>query len=196
MESEFKFDEKIIYPDDPTATPERIVQYKEYYKIKYKICKKINPKFIAEIGVRAGYSAWTFLQACPTAKYIGFDANNGTHGGQGGEEGVFFDWTKKIISEYNCKLVELDTQLVKSLDINNVDLFHVDGDHSIVGVQHDLDLALVTLSEKGFILVDDIIYIDTVRIGVYNWLAKNNNKVVSKFVPSLRGEMVIWRKTS
>ena len=69
MKSEFKFDENIICPEDPTATKERIQQYKEYYKIKYELCKKQNPKIIVEIGVRAGYSAWTFLQACPKAKY-------------------------------------------------------------------------------------------------------------------------------
>lgn len=194
MESEFKFDEGIIYPKDPTATAERIEQYKEYYKVKYNICKKQNPKVIAEIGVRAGYSGWTFLQACPEAEYIGFDANNGTHGGQGGVDGRYFEWAKKILSPYNNTLIDMDTQTVDVLDIKNVDFFHVDGDHTTKGVQHDLDIVLPTLSKTGLIVVDDITYIDTVRNGVYNWLSKNSNKIEAEFVKSLRGEMLIRRK--
>lgn len=194
MESEFKFDESIIYPADPTATAERIEQYKEYYKVKYNICKKQNPKVIAEIGVRAGYSGWTFLQACPEAEYIGFDANNGTHGGQGGVDGRYFEWAKKILSPYNNTLIDMDTQTVDVLDIKNVDFFHVDGDHTTKGVQHDLDIVLPTLSKTGLIVVDDITYIDTVRDGVYNWLSKNSNKIEAEFVKSLRGEMLIRKK--
>jgi len=194
MKSEFKFDESIICPNDPTATPTRIAEYKDYYKIKYSICKEQNPKHIVEIGVRAGYSAWTFLQACPRAKYIGFDANNGTHGGQGGQDGSFFEWAKKILSGYNFELIELDTQRINNLNIGNVDFFHVDGDHSIRGVQHDLDLAIETLNDSGIILVDDITYINTVRTGVQNWLSQHSTTTVSKFVPSLRGEMIIRKK--
>lgn len=194
MELEFKFDESIIYPADPTATAERIEQYKEYYKVKYDICKKQNPKVIAEIGVRAGYSGWTFLQACPDAEYTGFDANNGTHGGQGGVDGRYFEWAKKILSPYNSTLINIDTQIVDGLEIENVDFFHVDGDHTTKGIQHDLDIVLPTLSKTGLIVVDDTTYIDTVRDGVYNWLSKNSNKIEAEFVKSLRGEMLIRRK--
>ena len=193
MKSEFKFNTGIIYPKDPSATPERIEQYKEYYKVKYNICKEQNPKRIAEIGVRAGYSAWTFLQACPHAKYIGIDANNGTHGGQGGQDGSFFEWTKSILSAYDVDLIEMNTQYVNNLDITDIDFFHVDGDHTTVGVQHDLDLALQSLSVNGLILVDDITYLESVNRGVYNWINQNDEKIISEFVPSLRGEMLIRR---
>lgn len=190
----FEFTDEVVYPDDPTATPERVAQYKEYYKIKYDICKKQNPKVIAEIGVRAGYSAWSFLQACPDAKYVGFDASNGKDGGQGGEDGRFNEWAKKILDPYNYKLIGLDTQTVVSLDIKNVDLFHVDGDHSHSGVQHDLDLAFRSISDTGLIVVDDITYIDSVKSGVGAWLKGMENLVTSEFVPSLRGEMLIRRR--
>ena len=79
----YEFDDSIICPWDITASKRRISQYRNYYKIKYDIAKEADPKRIVEIGVRAGYSAFFFLQACPNAKYFGFDANNGTHGGQG-----------------------------------------------------------------------------------------------------------------
>jgi predicted O-methyltransferase YrrM len=189
----FYFAETIVCPDDPTATPKRIQEYREYYKVKYDICKKQNPKVIAEIGVRAGYSAWSFLQACPDAGYIGFDANNGTHGGQGGQNGKYFEWAKNILRIYNHRLIELDTQTVDSLNIREVDLFHVDGDHTSKGVQHDLDLAYKVISDTGLILIDDITYIKTVSDGVNKWVEKMGNKITYEFVKSLRGEMLIRR---
>lgn len=190
----FNFDEKIICPGDPTATKERIEQYKNYYKIKYKLCKNQNPKVIAEIGVRAGYSAWIFLQACPEAKYIGFDANNGTHGGKGGEDGTFAIWAANILEDYDVELIELDTQKVNNLNINEIDFFHVDGDHTTNGVQHDLDLAFKSISDTGLIVVDDITYLPEVRNGVFIWISKMKNKIISEFVESLRGEMLIRKK--
>ena len=190
----FEFDISIVCPEDPTATPERIEQYKEYYKVKYEICKAQDPKVIAEIGVRAGYSAWTFLQACPNAKYFGYDANNGTHGGQGGEDGKFSAWAKKILADYDIRLADVDTQKVNDLPIGGVDLFHVDGDHTFNGVMHDLDLAFDSISEYGLILIDDITYIDSVRAGVYEWIRDHRDKVSNEFVESLRGEMLIRKK--
>jgi len=190
----FEFKESIICPTDPTATQQRIQQYKEYYKVKYELCKKQNPKLIVEIGVRAGYSAWTFLQACPKAKYIGLDANNGTHGGRGGQDGSFFKWAKKILKDYDALLINVDTQKTNILSFYDVDFFHVDGDHSVKGVQHDLDLALPCISDNGMILIDDMVYIKTVKIGVELWLEKMKDKITSEFYPSLRGEMIIRKK--
>lgn len=192
---EFIFDESIIFPKDPTATKKRIEEYKGYYKIKYDICKKQNPKKIVEIGVRAGYSAWTFLQACPEAKYIGIDANNGTHGGAGGEDGRYFEWTRNILSKYNFELIELDTQLVDIIvNIQDVDFFHVDGDHTTQGVQHDLDLAFNSINDSGLILIDDITYLDTVRKGVEIWIKKMGNNITIEYMPSLRGEMLVRKR--
>lgn len=194
MKSEFKFDENIICPGDPTATPGRIEEYKEYYKVKYEICKKQSPIRIAEIGVRAGYSAWTFLQACPEATYIGIDANNGTHGGQGGQDGSFFEWTAHILTEYDVELIEMDTQWTDDLGITDIDFFHVDGDHTTKGVQNDLSLAFESINDTGLILVDDITYLESVSIGVRAWIMRMGNEITTEFVPSLRGEMLIRRK--
>lgn len=190
----FEFDESIIAPNDPSASPDRIAQYKEYYKVKYELCKQKQPAIIAEIGVRAGYSAWTFLQASPTAIYTGLDANNGTHGGQGGQDGSFSEWASSILSPYNAKLVNIDTQKVDSLPVSNVDFFHVDGDHTTAGVIHDLNLALDCINENGLLVIDDIDYIREVAIGVNIWLNDNRDIVTSRYVKSLRGEMLIRKK--
>ena len=190
----FEFDVNIIATNDLTATPERIAQYKEYYKVKYQICKEQNPKIICEIGVRAGYSAWTFLQACPDALYIGYDANNGQHGGAGGQDGSFMKWAEKILKPYNHQLYEIDTQKIDELPLfKAADLFHVDGDHTTNGVMHDLDLAYKVINDNGLILVDDITYLQEVKDGVNEWLRKMGDKVISEFRESLRGEMLIRR---
>lgn len=190
----FTFDESIICPDDPTATPVRISQYHGYYKIKYEICKAAEPKRIAEIGVRAGYSAWAFLQAAPKAKYYGFDANNGKHGGKGGENGCFWEWSKKILRPYDVSLIEMNTQRVDSLPISNIDFFHVDGDHSEAGVMHDLDMAWVKLNRYGVILIDDIDYVGSVKRGASRWVRNMGKLIAVQHYESLRGELVIWKK--
>ena len=190
----FDFKREIIYPKDKKSL-KRFEEYKSYYKIKYDICKEINPKLIVEIGVRAGYSAWSFLQACPGSKYIGIDANNGKHGGQGGEDGSYAEWAKTILKGYDTTFINLDTQKVNEFDFRNVDLFHIDGDHSVDGVQHDLNLAFNTISDRGVMLIDYISYIEDVKIGVYKWINKMIEKIDFEFRPSLRGEMLIKRRS-
>jgi len=185
----FIFDENIIYSKDPTATKSRISQYRDYYKVKYDICKEIKPRKMVEIGVRAGYSAWAFLQATPDAEYIGYDDNNGRYGGKGGEDGSFFEWARNILSKYNYKLIELNTQSIKDLGIYDIDFFHIDGDHSKAGVMHDLDLAYNSVRIGGYILVDDVDHIDGVKRGVSEWV--DNHKVETRFIKSLRGECLI-----
>ena len=189
--SNFKFDKSIISPRAPTATTKRIQEYKDYYKIKYDICKKQNPKKIAEIGIRCGYSAWAFLQACPQATYFGYDANNGTHGGKGGEDGSFYRWAAEILKDYSVIFHEVDTQLVSDLYLRDIDFFHVDGDHSVKGVRHDLDLAFRAINDNGLILIDDYTYIQTVEDGVDGWILNNSKYIDVSFIPSLRGETLI-----
>ena len=189
----FEFDERIIFPEDPTANPQRVAQYKDYYKVKYNILKNEKPeaKRILEIGVRAGYSAWTFLQACPDVEYVGLDANNGTHGGQGGEDGRFANWAKRILKEYNFHQYQCDTQKETDLSrFGKFDFIHIDGDHTVEGVMHDLDICSEILDESGVMLIDDYTYIKTVQQGVDTWL-QNHKEFSHTFIPSLRGEIVI-----
>ena len=190
----FEFKKEIIYPEDPIYNDLLTDNFKNYYKVKYEICKEHKPKRIAEIGVRAGYSAWSFLQACPKAGYFGFDANNGQHGGEGGEDGSFTLWADTILSPYACTIELVDTQSVDDLGINNIDFFHVDGDHSVEGVIHDLDLAYKAVKVGGLILVDDITFINDVRNGVARWMAENREKIRNEFRSSMRGEMLIYKE--
>jgi len=189
----YKFNKEMIFSDDISADTKRIAQYKEYYEIKFDICKRINPKKIAEIGVRAGYSAYYFLQASPKAKYYGFDANNGTHGGKGGEDGKYLNWAKNILSDNDVTVEVMDTQKIDKFNLKGIDLFHIDGDHTIEGAMHDMDMAKETLSEKGYMLVDDIDYVPSVKEAVNQWL-KDNPDYKGEYIESLRGEMLICKK--
>ena len=190
----FKFNKEIIHPKDENRyfQPESWTKFMDYYKVKYEICKELAPQVIAEIGVRAGYSSWTFLQASPNAKMYGIDANNGMHGGgQAGKDGLFKKWAKKILKGYDYHYIDCDTQKVQSLDLSNIDFFHVDGDHTVQGVMHDLTLSLNCLSPKGVMLVDDIEYIPEVAFGVKRWL--EIHKLKHEYRTSLRGECLIYK---
>ena len=191
---EFEFKKEIIYPQDPIYKDLLTDKFKNYYKTKYEICKEHKPKRIAEIGVRAGYSAWSFLQACPKAEYFGYDANNGQHGGEGGEDGSFALWADTILTSYKYSLEFVDTQGIEVLEISDIDFFHVDGDHSVEGVMHDLDLAYGAIKVGGVILVDDITFINDVRNGAARWMAENREKIRNEFRPSMRGEMLIYKE--
>ena len=55
---------------DPFRPTEEALQY---YEVKHAIAKRLQPKSICEIGVRAGYSAYAFLSAAPAAEFLGID---------------------------------------------------------------------------------------------------------------------------
>ena len=154
----------------------------------------LNPNGLLRLVFVLDTQRGLFLQAAPHAEYFGFDANNGTHGGRGGEDGAYKEWAKRILAPYRFHLIDVDTQKVESLPVKGVDLFHVDGDHTERGVQHDLYLAYLCIHPKGCILIDDIDYIPEVKKGVEGWLACMRDSVTFEHLPSLRGEMLIRRR--
>ncbi|MCJ8329886.1 MAG: class I SAM-dependent methyltransferase [Lentisphaeria bacterium] len=167
--------------------------YPEYYKTKYEICKKINPGTIVEIGVRAGYSADAFLQACPTATYIGYDADNGQHGGK---KGLFakpyMEWAKKHLALYDYNVTinfPVDSQKVDTLAL--ADFYHIDGDHSKEGVMHDLDTCYNSAELGAHLLIDDIDYIDDVKDGVYEWLEIHKDSITYEYIETKRGDILM-----
>jgi len=63
-----------------------------YYKTKWAIARVLQPASILEIGVRYGYSAAAFLNACPGATYLGIDLDSDTFGGVKGA----IQWARRI----------------------------------------------------------------------------------------------------
>ena len=181
---------KIICPTDKTFNKGRMTlgDYTDILSSKYCFAKLIQPDVIVEIGVRAGYSAWAFLQGCNAKNYIGIDADNGKHGGQGGKDGSYNRWASNLLAttfpNVNLEFIKLDTQ---TITINELDialgiksktlLFHIDGDHTKKGVMHDMDLAATYFgnNRKVYVLIDDTNYINEVQEGVLDWLSFHSN---------------------
>jgi hypothetical protein len=146
-------------------------------QVCYDIVKEFAPKRIAEIGVRCGYSAWAMMQAAPEARFIGYDNYSYK------PREICQCASEYMLRGYDTEIMEVDTQETTTLvqavrgkkgfpqaypkgrpvgrkvtstqALKDIDLFHVDGDHSFKGAYHDLELALKTLSKDGKILVDD-----------------------------------------
>jgi len=182
---------KVVHPQDGGKFRTRA--FHSYYRQKYLIAALFSPATIAEIGVRWGYSAWSFLRACPRAEYTGFDFQRGTHGGVKGVN--TFDWCTEILGrDYPAADVELclaDTQTLTSLG-GPYDLIHVDGDHNERGCRHDLELAWGATAPGGVILVDDYDYIPGVRGAVKDFCrGLSRNEAGQMAVPSLRGDYLI-----
>ena len=182
----------VMCPDDVTLTPARFELYRVLYREKYEIISERPVNSILEIGVRAGYSAWAFLLACPLARYVGLDPHNGTHGGKGGENYAYENWARRILAGYNVELHRIDTQKESDLSrFGSFDFIHVDGDHTADGVEHDLDLSFHVLNPDGRILVDDYTYLPEVKRGVDSWIVKNAHRISHRFIETVRGDVCI-----
>ena len=188
----FKFPEDWYVQRDPALKVMSKEEHDRCYGEKVTLIRKLNLKVIAEIGVRAGYSGRTFLETYPNAKYYGFDANNGQHGGCGGNDGRFWRHAQKILGKFNIHMQEIDTQKVTKLPIyEKVDLFHVDGDHTTVGVIHDLEMAFKYVKVGGYILVDDYTWLPLVKKGVDIWLGNNEGRIEYEIYDTFRGDVLI-----
>lgn len=168
----------------------------DYYKTKYEICLQAKPISIAEIGVRWGYSAYSFLSAVPGAFYCGFDIIAGTHGGAKGVN--TFDYVYELLGNNfpNATVIlkHCDTRKISRLG-GPFDFVHVDGDHGEAGCYHDLELALMACRPGGMILVDDYNYIRGVTAACERFADENAGfftGVESRH--SLRGEFILRKK--
>ena len=159
------------------------IGYEAQYRTKYKIAAKYKPRSIIEIGVRAGYSAFAFLAACPNAFYYGIDNNSNEHGG---EEDLYLK-ALDLLKEYRTIIQIKDSQNINSLP--PCDFLHVDGDHSYKGCLHDIEIG--TRSSK-VIVVDDYDYIEEVRNACDNF-KKNNSSYNYSFISDggFRGNFII-----
>jgi len=183
-----KFDKivEIMHPGDPTGNS-NLAWYPEYYGIKQDIVRECNPKLICEIGVRAGYSAVAFMDACPDAFYFGFDADNGTHGGHVG----FTDWAKKLLAGRPAKIwCPFDSQKAKVLPVR-ADFYHIDGDHTTAGCYHDMLICFEDMLSGSFMLVDDFDFLGDVRRGMEMFIKNFSQVILPRYVKSKRGEMLI-----
>ena len=145
----------VFHPNDRN----QFEQWLPYYCTLFELARAWRPNRICEIGVRAGYSAFTLLAPNPQAAYHGIEADDDetvldTHGGFRGA----WRHAEKTLAPFNAQI-----QIAKSQSLSqfpNADLVYVDGDHTFAGCLADLRLA--SRSSRR-ILVDDVELIPTVR---------------------------------
>jgi hypothetical protein len=165
----------------------RIDCWRDVYAVLWRTVRHINPRRIVEIGTRAGYSAWTMLDACPEASLIGIDANfDGdlavTHGG-------FYNAVKhaqRILAGRDFTLRIADSQQLDTLPA--ADLAYVDGDHTGPGCLHDMES--VARSDIPAMLVDDTQF-SQVREAITTFAARGGWSL--KWIPSDTGLALLQR---
>lgn len=138
---------KFAFPDDPLFY--LFDRWIEYYKMKYAICKAIEPTNILEVGVRYGYSCKAFLEACPFASYVGIDADRDSYGGVKGA----VEWARKMAGNRKASFLVADTQSMTDFPGEHYGLIHIDGQQDGDGTYHDLEMAL---RKAEYILVDGV----------------------------------------
>ncbi|RWU17785.1 methyltransferase [Pseudomonas alkylphenolica] len=162
-------------------------EWVDYYKVKWAIAKAINPKRILEVGVRYGYSARAFLEACPDAQFVGLDADIDTFGGSKGA----LAWAGENLraSGFNADLHSVNTQSLKAFPGGYYDLIHIDGQQDGNGTYRDLDLAV---TQSRYILVDGYQWSRENFYSVNEWLWLNKAAVHSVLIiPGYAGELLI-----
>lgn len=156
--------------------------YNEYMRIVAQDTLAYNGcKLIVEIGVGNGASgAVALMCACPDAKYIGYEID-------------YKDTAKGVLSAYpNASVVVCDTLKLKSMP-KNIDLFHIDGDHTFPGCYNDLELARKHISPKGVILVHDYSF-HNVFDACVKWYGAHKDEFNKQLIIYHRQSILFWRK--
>lgn len=154
-----------LHPRDQPAP----ASWRTCYETKYALCRLLQPQSLLEISVRAGYSAFSFLTACPHTRYLGIDNNSDTHGGFCGS----LDHARRLLEPFAATVRELSSaELAQSwsADAPHFDVVHVDADHSEAGCLADLHL--LERCRPRVILVDDNRGIEGVRAACDRFVAE------------------------
>lgn len=114
-------------PSDPLAR--RFDEWINYYKLKWAISRILKPDAILEIGVRFGYAAAAFLDAYPSARYVGVDPDVDGHGGVKGA----LKWARTITQQFEADFVIADSQSFDRLPGGIYDLVHMIGNADFAG---------------------------------------------------------------
>jgi hypothetical protein len=169
---------------------EAYLQNKGTYAWYWAIGRVLQPRTVAEIGVRFGYSALAIAKGAEEATgYYGFDNESYVPGC------LAIAW-RALKRCYPMTFTNrTDTQGVTHdsfLDLlpsYGIDLFHIDGDHTYEGAHNDLLLALAGTTEGGYILIDDVDYHPEVRRAADSFCMDGSRTPL--YLPTFRGLYII-----
>jgi SAM-dependent methyltransferase len=174
---------QIACPDDPLS--HMFDDWLDYYRLKWAIAKVIQPSSILEIGVRYGYSALSFLQGSPTARYIGIDIDNSEYGGKVGA----LNWARDKMADYNAQVLVGNSQEMREFPGGQYDLVHVDGQQDGDSTYRDLEKAV---KQGKYILVDGYFWSPENYVGCNAFLQDHKDLIEYYFViPGYAGELLI-----
>ena len=173
-------------PDDPLA--HLFEEWVPYYRTKWAIAHVLRPKRILEIGVRFGYSARAFLDACPDASYLGIDINAETNGGC--RDAVF--WAGRQLKHRKADFIVADSQAFDRWPGGRYDLIHVDGQQDGRGTMHDLGVAL---RQAEYVLLDGWLWTRQNFLAANEFLYLYRDLIESRrVIPGYAGELIIRPK--
>jgi len=160
-------------------------QWVPYYRLKWAVARVLQPQRILEIGVRFGYSAATFLNACPNATYLGIDNDSDTFGGHKGA----IQWARHITQEFNAEYLIADSQDLTNFPAGPYDLIHLDGQQDGAGFLQDLRKSL---KQGKHILVDGYFWTRENFLHVSEFLYRYRDLIESVLIiPGFAGELLI-----
>ena len=164
----------------------RLQRMQDIYTALEKIAMRYKPVTIFEIGVRAGYSAYTLITGSGCVEeYIGWDMDD-----QANYDGPWLYWARQLLDglDVEWEIVEIDSQTQDELPRSGFDLIHVDGDHTQAGCLRDMELCWPYVNPGGVMIVDDATYLPGPRRAVANFTAEDVARLYLE--PSPTGSMV------
>lgn len=177
---------KTAYPEDPLR--HLFPEWLAYYRMKWAIARVLEPKSILEIGVRFGYSALAFLNASPSAQYVGIDIDSPSFGGSPGA----LDWARKACGQYRARFILADSTKMERFPGGSYDLIHVDGQQDGEGTMHDLILAS---AQASYILVDGYFWSRANFFSASEFLFRYREVIeFYEVIPGYAGELLIKTK--
>lgn len=183
--------ERVLHPEDVFPWNFRAPEFYEEYRVKYVIAKMITPRSILEVGVRFGYSAFSFLRASPCAIYYGIDYDEPSWGPCTETPRL---WAEQNLKKHFLKALiqtfKLDTQKEKFVSVffKSFDLVHIDADHSYLGSLNDMEKFWPVCSHV--MVIDD--YME-VRLSVDEFVRRHKDELVQFHVDSLRSSALLVR---
>lgn len=174
-------------------------KFYNYYKEKFDFCTDATlpdiPR-IVEIGVRYGYSAFSFLRARPNATYLGIDMINGGHGGAKNEDTfpIVREMLDRNFPDADITLMHQNTFKLDEIP-GEFDFCHVDGNHRRANCLHDLKICFEACSSGGTILIDDYTYIESVKLGVNDFIEEFGPRLKNVDIreSGLRGNVILTK---